>query len=230
MWTMRLRWVIRQQFSHAALWGLWKDGCKWDSIWRWRLKWCLIGHNAHLHFVFLSPRILVPFLKVIVSGFSWNKSQQLQIDFFSRYFLDDAGLEVCGYLTDGLSKHLFSCDVLTGMVCSAAATTLTPRQAGDSYQFDTHQTGAFTLVFVDTTVYLTLESFVLQKEKKKEEVENNKKVRPHLVVKLVVPPDSECKNTQRSFVQCYWKQWTSKCSQVSSSNHWTNYFFKVHFE
>lgn len=54
-----------------------------------------------------------------------------------------------------------------GMVSSATATTLVPLQAGD------------------TTVYLSLGSFVTQRTKKK--------ARPLFVVKLVVPPDSEVK-------------------------------------
>lgn len=44
--------------------------------------------------------------------------------------------------------------VLTGMACSAAAATLLPASAADSYQCDTHQAGALTFISMDSNCLL----------------------------------------------------------------------------
>lgn len=57
------------------------------------------------------------------------------------------------------------------------------------------------------------------------DAENKKKGPPTLCSQIGCP--AWLRGQKTSFVQCYWKQWARKCSQISSSNHWTSFSYFV---
>lgn len=126
---MRLRWVIRQQFSHAALWGLWRVGCKWDSVWRWRLKWCLIDHNAYLHFIFLSPQLLLLFLNSLYLVSAETKANSCRSICFPGIFFTALGWSLWIYNRRTIkASFLMRCFDRDGLQCHSYHTYATAGQ------------------------------------------------------------------------------------------------------